>query len=167
MEAARSFRHLVATRRAVRRAFPEPTLAAIEAAIGAAESTHSGQICFAIEGALEPGHVWRGKRSRHRALEVFGALRVWDTAANNGVLIYVLLADRVVDIVADRGYNLRVTTDEWAEVCRAMERLFAEGQFAAGALEGVRRVGEIIARHFPPLPAGRDVNELPNRPAVF
>jgi len=167
VDGRRSLRHLVATRRTVTRAFPPSALAAIEAAIGASERTHSGQICFAIEGSLEPGHVWRGKQAHHRALEVFGLLGVWDTDANNGVLIYVLLADRVVEIIADRGYNLRVTADEWADVCSAMERLFVVGQFEAGALEGVRRVGELIARHFPPLPAGREVNELPNRPAVL
>jgi uncharacterized membrane protein len=167
MDGRRWFRHVFATRRELGRAFPLSALSAIEGAITASELLHSAEIRFAIEGALEPGAVWRGKTPRARALEVFAALGVWDTAANNGVLIYVLLADHGVEIVADRGYNLRVTSDEWSAVCAAMERMFRAGEFAAGALEGVRQVGEILAAHFPPLPGGRDEDELPNRPAVL
>jgi uncharacterized membrane protein len=167
MDWGRYFRHLFSTRRSHLRAFPVATLDAIEAAITASEKLHSAEIRFAIEGSLEPNEVWRGKRPRARALEVFAALGVWDTAANNGVLIYVLLADRDVEIVADRGYNLRVSANEWADICHAMERLFQAGDYEAGSLEGVRRVGDILAAHFPPLPGGRDEDELPNRPAVL
>jgi uncharacterized membrane protein len=167
MDWGRFFRHLFSTRRSHLRAFPRPTLDAIEAAIAASEKLHGAEIRFAIEGSLEPHEIWRGKTPRARALEVFAALGVWDTAANNGVLIYVLLADRDVEIVADRGFNLRVTADDWSEICQAMERLFRAGDHEAGALEGVRRVGRILAAHFPPLPGGRDENELPNRPAVL
>jgi len=166
MDWGRWFRHVFATRRELRRAFPLSVLNAIGGAITASELLHSAEIRFAIERSLEPGEVWDGKSPRARALEVFAALGVWDTAANNGVLIYVLLADHDVEIVADRGYNLRVTSDEWSAVCGAMERMFRGGDFAAGALEGVRQVGEILAAHFPPLPGGRDEDELPNRPAV-
>jgi len=166
MDWGRWFRHVFATRRELRRAFPLSVLNAIGGAITASELLHSAEIRFAIERSLEPGEVWHGKSPRARALEVFAALGVWDTAANNGVLIYVLLADHDVEIVADRGYNLRVTSDEWSAVCGAMERMFRGGDFAAGALEGVRQVGEILAAHFPPLPGGRDEDELPNRPAV-
>ena len=167
MDWGRWFRHLFATRRELLRAFPLSTLDAIEAAITASEKLHSAEIRFAIEGCLEPHEIWRGKVPRARALEVFTALGVWDTEGNNGVLIYVLLADKDVEIVADRGYNLRVTSDEWAEICHAMERLFKAGDFEAGALEGVRRVGDVLAAHFPPLPGGRDEDELPNRPAIL
>jgi uncharacterized membrane protein len=167
MDWRRLFRHLFATRRELRRAFPLSTLDSIEAAIAASEKLHGAEIRFAIEGSLEPHEVRRGKSPRERAFEVFAGLGVWDTHANNGVLIYVLLADRDVEIVADRGYNLRVTTDEWAAICHAMERLFREGDYEAGALEGVRRVGEILAVHFPSQPGGRDQDELPNRPAVL
>jgi uncharacterized membrane protein len=86
---------------------------------------------------------------------VFAALGVWDTEENNGVLIYVLLADRDVEIVADRGYNLRVTSDQWTEVCHAMERHYATGGHGAGSIEGVQAVGGITT-HFPPVPGGRD-----------
>jgi len=167
MNWSRLFRHLFATRRELGRAFPASTLTAIEDAVAASELTHSAEIRFALEGSLEPGAIRHGKTPRARALEVFTALGVWDTEANNGVLIYVLLADQDVEIVADRGFNGRVSADEWSEVCHSMERLFGSGKFAAGALAGVRQVGEILARQFPPLPGGRDEDELPNRPAML
>jgi uncharacterized membrane protein len=111
--------------------------------------------------------VWRGNTPRQRALEVFAALGVWDTAANNGVLIYVLLADRDVEIVADRGFNGRVSLDEWQAICIAMDARFQAGDYESGAVECVRRVGEIIARHFPVQPGDRNPNELPNRPTLL
>ena len=167
MDWRRWFRHAFSTRRRHAQAFSLSTLDAIEAAITASEKLHSAEIRFAIEGSLEPHEIWHGKTPRARALEVFAALGVWDTDGNNGVLIYVLLADKDVEIVADRGYNLRVTSNEWSDICHAMERLFRAGDYEAGALEGVRRVGDILAMHFPPLPDGRDEDELPNRPAML
>jgi uncharacterized membrane protein len=167
MDWGRFFRHLFSTKRSHLRAFPLSTLDAIEAAITASEKLHSAEIRFAIEGSLEPHEIRHGKTPRARALEVFAALGVWDTHANNGVLIYVLLADQDVEIVADRGFNLRVTSNEWSDICHAMERLFKAGDYEAGAIEGVRRAGDILATHFPPLPGGRDEDELPNRPAVL
>jgi uncharacterized membrane protein len=157
----------MATQRSLRRAFSPTVLTAIEAAIHESERTHRGEIRFAIEAGLEPQEVRAGKTPRQRALEVFAALGVWDTAENNGVLIYVLLADRDVEIVADRGYNLKVTSDQWTEVCHAMERHFAAGDHGAASIHGVREVGQLIAAHFPPLPGGRDEDELPNRPALL
>jgi uncharacterized membrane protein len=167
MAGSRFWRHLVATRRSLQRAFSPTVLTAIEAAISESERTHRGEIRFAIEAGLEPHEVRAGKTPRERALEVFAALGVWDTAENNGVLIYVLLADRDVEIVADRGYNLRVTSDQWTEVCHAMERHFAAGDHGAGSVRGVREVGRLVAAHFPPQPGGRDQDELPNRPALL
>jgi uncharacterized membrane protein len=167
MTGARWWRHLFATRVALRRAFSPTVLTAIEAAIHESERTHRGEIRFAIESSLDPRELWAGKPPRARAMEVFAALGVWDTDENNGVLIYVLLADRDVEIVADRGYNLRVTSDQWTEVCHAMERHFAAGDYGAASVQGVRQVGELIAAHFPPLPGGRDEDELPNRPALL
>jgi uncharacterized membrane protein len=167
MNWSRLFRHLRATRRELRRAFPLSTLQAVEDAVAASELTHGAEIRFAIESALEPGDIRHGKTPRARALEVFTTLGVWDTEDNNGVLIYVLLADQDVEIVADRGLNGRVTAEEWSAVCHAMERSFGSREFEAGALEGVRRVGELLASHFPPQPGRRDENELPNRPAVL
>jgi uncharacterized membrane protein len=167
MDWKRWFRHTFATRRELDRAFPVSTLRAIEQAIAESESTHDGEIRFAIEHALDPADVWAGKTPRQRALEVFTALGVWDTEANNGVLIYLLLADRDVEIVADRGLNGKVSGAEWTEVCAAMERELHEARHEAGALEGIRAAGRLLARHFPPRPGGRDDDELPNRPAIL
>ena len=147
------------------RAFPVPALKAIEEAIGLSELSHGGEIRFAIEGALEPQDVWAGKTPRGRALEVFARLGVWDTEANNGVLIYLLLADRDVEIVADRGLNGRVSEEEWSAVCATMEDRLRSGHYELGAVGAVQAVGALLARHYPPLPGGRD--ELPNRPAVL
>ncbi len=167
VEWRRLFRHLGATRRKLERVLPVQTLEAIERAITASERTHGGEIRFAVEAALEPGEVWAGKQPRQRALEVFAALGVWDTEANNGVLIYVLLADRDVEIVADRGLNGHVAAAEWSVVCEAMETAFRAGHYERGAVAGVEEVGRLLARHYPPLPGGHDADELPNWPAVL
>jgi uncharacterized membrane protein len=167
MDWNRWFRHLTATRAALRRAFPAGTLSAIEAAISQSERRHTGEIRVAIEAGLDPHHVRRGRGPRERAIGVFGQLSVWDTEANNGVLVYVLLADRSVEIVADRGYNGRVTAEEWASVCHAMESHFRAGRFAQGTLEGIARVSDLVALHFPAGPDTRNPDELPNRPAVL
>jgi uncharacterized membrane protein len=167
MDWKRLFRHAFATRGSLLRAFPDSTLSAIESAVTGTEQLHSGEVRFAIEAALDPSRVWRGHTPRQRALEVFAALGVWDTAANNGVLIYVLLADRDVEIVADRGFNGRVSFDEWQAICVAMDARFRAGDFESGAVECVRRVGEIVARHFPVQPGDRNPNELPNRPTLL
>jgi uncharacterized membrane protein len=167
MDWRRWFRHLFATHRALHRAFSPRALDAIELAVDESERHHRGEIRFAIEGSLEPGEVWRGKTPRERALEVFAALGVWDTEENHGVLIYVLLADHDVEIVADRGFNDRVPQAEWASVCEQMEREFRSDRYLEGAVTGVEQVGRIVSRCFPSLPGRRDVDELPNRPALL
>src|SRR5262245_43015422 len=167
MDWKRWFRHATARDRAIHRAFPPSALDAVERAIDESERSHTGEIRFAIEAALEPGRVWRLVTPRERALEVFAALGVWDTAANNGVLIYVLLADHDVEIVADRGYNATVGADRWSAICHDMEQHFGAGRFQEGAVAGVRAVGQLIAAQYPPGPGGPDRNELPNRPALL
>jgi uncharacterized membrane protein len=167
MDWSRWFRHTFATGGATRRAFPPAALGRIEAAVDASEQLHSGEIRVAIEGALEPSEIARGRTPRARALEVFADLGVWDTEANNGVLIYVLLADRNVEIVADRGFNGRVTAAEWSAVCENMEREFRAGRFAEGLVAGIGAVGRIIGAHYPQRPGQRDEDELPDRPALL
>ena len=167
MDWSRWFRHTFSSGGGLRRAFPPDTLDRIEAEIDASERLHSGEIRVAVEGALEPSEIARGKAPRERALEVFAALGVWDTEANNGVLIYVLLADRDVEIVADRGFNGRVAAAEWRAVCDRIEREFRAGRFAGGMIAGVGEVGRIIGAHYPQRPGQRDEDELPNRPALL
>ena len=161
----RYLKHLTTMPWRLQRCFPRVTLEAITAAIHAAETRHSGEIRFAIESRLDFGHLRAGIDARSRSHEVFAHRRVWDTHANNGVLIYLLLAERDIEIVADRGFSGKVSEDEWAEVCRSMESDFAAGRFEAGAIAGIERVSDLIARHFPP--TADDRNELPDAPVII
>ena len=150
----------------VRRHFPATVLDAIQNAIAAGEQRHQGQVCFAIEGALPLRERVRGRTPRVRAHEVFAHLGVWNTEHNSGVLIYVLLAERAIEIVADRGIAARVPQDEWQTLCERMRDRFASGEYERGAIEGVRAVGEILARHFPG-DGSATPNELPDRPVLL
>lgn len=165
MNLARLLRHLLTPPWRVRAVFPAPVLRAIETAIGAGERAHAGQIRFVVEGALHPAAVLRGQSARDRALEVFSQLRIWDTEHNNGVLIYLLLADRDVEIVADRGIHARVGGQEWEKLCRGMEAVFRQGQFETGVRDGVEAIGAHLARHFPA--QGKGKNELADRPVIL
>jgi uncharacterized membrane protein len=140
-------------------------LARIESAIAAVERQHAGEIRFAIETAFDLPDLWYGTTPRERALLVFGHLGVWDTEANNGVLIYVLMADHDVEIVADRAIAARVAQAEWDAVCRSMEGHFRAGRFAEGAEAGIAGVGALLARHFPG--SGADRNEQPDAPVFL
>lgn len=146
-------------------AFPASVLKDIEKAIKQSERQHSGELRFAIENALAPGSVWRGISARQRATEVFSNLRVWDTEENSGVLIYLLLADKEVHIVADRGIARRVPQAEWNAVAQAMQKEFRLGDFHRGSLEGIERITTMLAGHFPPGP--HNPNELSNRPVII
>ena len=159
-------RHLTATRWTLSRRFPSATLDAIEKAVAASEAQHRGEIRFAIEGALEVHALRRHKTPRDRAHEVFGELRVWDTHERNGVLIYILIAERDVEIVADRGFEGRVSADEWRAVCAAIEAAYAQGQWRDGALLGIDALTQLLVREFPRTGAP-DVDEQPNRPQLL
>jgi len=148
-----------------RLAFPKTVLDDIEKAVKQSERRHSGELRFAVENALAPGWVWRGLSARQRAADVFANLRVWDTEENSGVLIYVLLADREVHILADRGIAGRVAQPEWDAIAVAMQDAFRLGDFRGGVLEGIKSITAILATHFP---AKRDnPNELPDRPIII
>ncbi len=165
MKIGRLLRHLFATHWATRRHFSADVLGQIEAAVKAAEARHVGEIRFVVETALDFADLWHDLAPRMRALQVFGDLGVWDTAGNNGVLIYVLLADHVVEIIADRGIAARVSEAEWAQVCSDMQRDYGAQRFAAGSVAGVRGVGALLAQHFPGAHTGTD--ELPNQPVLL
>ena len=159
------FKHLFAPDWVIRRAFPRRTLEAIEASIRNSEQTHAGELRFAVEAGLHPLRLWRGQTSRERALEVFAALGVWDTAHNSGVLIYVQLVDRRIEIVADRGISARVPQATWDAICRRIEDAYRERRFEAGTLAGMAEITGLLAAHFPPL-AGNP-NELADAPVVL
>jgi uncharacterized membrane protein len=163
--AHRVLRHAVTDHLAVKRAFPAASLAQIEHAIAAGERTHRGQVCFAVEGALPPLRVLRRLTPRERALEVFGLLGVWDTEENAGVLIYLLLADRDFEIVADRGIDRRVDAGAWQSICVRMETAFRQGRYVEGVVEGIRQISALLAAHFPH--TGASENELPDKPVIL
>ncbi len=165
MNFKRVMRHLSIGRAAVRRAFSRQTLEAIECAIRQAEARHDGQIRFAVEASLELTPLLAGQTARQRAIEVFSELHVWDTEHNNGVLIYLLLADRDVEIVADRGIHARLGAEVWEVMCQEMEAAFRAGCFESGVLSGIHAVGEHLSRHFP---ARSDkLNEIPDSPVLL
>ena len=161
----RMLRHLVMDRADVHRFLPPSALARIEQVIGEGEGRHAGQVCFAVEAALPFSRVWQRVTPRQRAMEAFGLLRVWDTEHNDGVLIYLLLADRDVEIVADRGIHAKVGDDAWTAICRKMETAFRAGRYAEAVEEGVRAVGELLVQHSPH--TGAERNEIPDRPIVL
>jgi hypothetical protein len=165
MSLRRALRHVFAHPLIVRRTFPQSALDKIEAAISASEQMHRGEIRFAVEHALEFLPVLRGLTPRQRALEVFSLLRVWDTEENTGILIYLQLVDRHIEIVADRGIAHKIPQHEWDASCRRMEQAFAEGRHEAGVIAGVAEIGALLARHFPADRVNPD--ELPNKPATL
>ncbi|MGH8040680.1 MAG: TPM domain-containing protein [Rudaea sp.] len=165
MDIARTLRHLFAEGSA-RRHFPPRVLDSIQQAIAAGERRHQDQVCFAVEGALPLRELWHGHTPRERARRAFAHLRVWDTQHHSGVLIYVLLADRAIEILADRGIAAKVDEAEWQSICAQMQQHFAAAEFERGAIEGVNAVSDILARHFP-ADASTRANELPDRPVVL
>ena len=165
MDLKRILRHLSKGRAAVRRVFPPRTLDAIERAIRATEAQHDGQIRFAVEASLELAPLFLGQTAQQRAIDVFSSLRVWDTEHNNGVLIYLLLADHDVEIVADRGIHVRLGKEVWETICREMEASFRAGNFEAGVLAGIHAVGKHLSHHFPA--SNGKHNEIPDRPVIL
>lgn len=162
-----TLRHLFALRAATRRRFPAAALQSIEAATAAAEARTSGEIRFVIETAFDLPELWGGMTARERALQIFSDLHLWDTELRNGVLIYVLMAERNVEIVADRGAAARAGQEDWEGVCRAMEQHFRAGRFGEGAVAGIEAIGRLLERHFPGPDRGKERDELPNQPVLL
>lgn len=161
----RALRHLLAPSSA--RSFPPEMLERIAAAIAASEARHTGEIAFAVEAALPLRLALVDHRPRDRALDVFTRLRVWDTDANNGVLVYMLLADRAIEIVADRGFNGRVDDAGWAGICRDLEAAMRGGDTEAGVLRAIEAISSLLEQHFPRPQGYVDANELPDRPHML
>lgn len=165
MNIKRILNHLSISQTAVKRCFSSVAMASIEQAIRHSEATHAGQICFAVEASLPLKPLLQQQTARTRAIQVFTDLRVWDTAHNNGVLIYLLLADRDVEIVADRGIHAHLGAAGWEAICQAMEAAFRAGRFEQGVLTGIAQITQQLAQHYPVSTPQR--NELPDRPIVL
>jgi uncharacterized membrane protein len=165
MDILRTLKHLFFLDWQVQRAFSKGSLDAIAQAIHASEQTHGGEIRFVVEASLEGAPLWKGQTTRERAIDVFSHLRIWDTEGNNGVLIYLLLADRSVEIVADRGIHARTHGKNWATICSAMELDFSRSEFLTGTLTGIASIAQVIGQHFPE--QGKRTNELPDNPVLL
>jgi uncharacterized membrane protein len=157
--------HLLASRSTLYRRFPSHALSAIEEAIKVSERNHRAELRVAIEVGLDLRTLWRVRTARERALEVFAELGVWNTREHNGVLLYVLLAERDVEIVADNGLDGCVSDDEWQRVCTVIEREFGAGRWRDGVLRGIEAASVLLTREFPA--NGANPNEQLDRPAVL
>jgi hypothetical protein len=144
----RILKHLFATRWHVKRLFPQRTMHRIEHAIRSSENLHTGELRFVVEAGLDWPALLEGTSSRKRAIDIFSQLRIWDTEHNSGVLIYLLLADSKVEILADRGINSRVSQTEWVKICQDMESQFRTGNFETGALSGIVSITHLLQQHF-------------------
>lgn len=165
MSLLRTFKHLCIPGWWARRGFDAATRAAIEAAIKDSEGRHQGELRFVTEGPLPAQALLRGQTARQRAEDLFSQLRIWDTEANSGVLIYVQLVDRRVEILADRGISHRVDPARWQSICRHMESAYAEGQWQAGSLAAISAATEILSSNYPA--ESNNPNELGDRPVMM
>ena len=165
MDIKRIGRHFLTTRYHLNSTFPPRVLKAIGQAIKSSEAGHSGELRIVIEPALDSLSVFNGVSARERAIELFSQFRVWDTEHNSGVLIYLLLADRAVEIVADRGIHARVGEQQWTEICNRMRADFKNAAYEAGVLTGIQSATALLVKNFPA--TGVQVNELPDSPVVL
>ena len=165
MNLARFWKHILMSPLQARRSFGPQVMAAIEREVALQEKRHRGELRFVVEAELTTGQLWADLSSRARARQVFADHGVWNTEENTGVLIYILLADHHVEIVADRGITARVSESEWHAICHAMEEHFRDGRFEEGSLAGIRAISDLLAQHFPG--GAGDADELPNRPILM
>ncbi len=161
----RLFKHLFPP--SANRLFPADSLQRIAKAIADSELGHTGEICFAVDPSLHPRQVMSGVEAREQAAEVFARLRVWDTHANNGVLLYLLLADHRIEIVADRGFEGLVSAEQWRGVCQLIEERMRAGEAESGVMAGIDALSALMVEHFPRGEGHHDRNELPDLPYVL
>lgn len=161
----RFFRHLFTTAATGRRAFPEQTLLTIEELIGQGEKTHRAEIRLIIEPSLSVESILSRLTARERALELFGRFRIWDTEENCGVLVYINMADRQVEVIADRGIACKVSSHEWENICGIMTSGFKEGNFQESTLKALSTLNHLLEKHFPL--TGNRANQLPDHPVLL
>ena len=150
----------------VRRTVPAEVLARLASRVSASEQRHTGEIRICVEAGLPLSYLLRNAPARERAVMLFGKLRVWDTEHNNGVLIYLLLADHAIELVADRGVNARVSPAEWLAMVAHLGTALQAGQVEEGLMAALEEVSAVLVQNFPPLPGVVRDNELPNAPVL-
>jgi uncharacterized membrane protein len=163
---SRIFKHRWLDEADTRRALPRESLRRLADLVAASERRHTGEIRIYVEAGLPLSYLWRDASPRERAIAMFGKLRVWDTEQNNGVLIYLLLADRAIEVVADRGLTRHVPPQQWQQITRGMADAFAAGRYEDGLRQAIEAVGAELARHFPATPGAANANELPDEPVL-
>ncbi|CAN7643756.1 TPM domain-containing protein [Variovorax paradoxus] len=164
---ARIWRHQWIDEADVRRVLPDAAMERLAARVAASERRHSGEIRICVEAGLPWSYLRRHASARERAVTLFGKLRVWDTAHNNGVLIYLLLAEHAIEIVADRGIDAHVDDAEWAAMAQRMGAAFREGRFEDGLTQALEEMSALLVAHFPLAENEPDTNELPDQPVVL
>lgn len=149
-------------------AFPPAVLQRLEQAVTRSEAQHTGQIRLCVEGGLPYSYIWRDATARDRAVGLFGKLRIWDTEDNNGVLIYLLLAEHAIEVIADRALTRAVPQSDWDEVVYDMQQAFQQAAYAQGMQQALDRVSQLMCTHFPKgtLPTTDEHNPLPDAPVV-
>ena len=163
----RIWRHLWCDERTVRSVLPADVQQRLTERVAASEGRHTGEVRFCIEAALPISYLRREAPSRERAVMLFGKLGVWDTAHRNGVLIYLLLADHAIEILADRGLNQHVTPEEWAAIAERMAGAFKGGRYEDGLTQALEEVSALLVAHFPADETTHNPNELPNQPVLL
>lgn len=151
----------------LRRVLTPEVLQRLGQRVAASERRHTGQIRICAEGGLPLSYLWRGASTRERAITQFGKLRVWDTEHNNGVLIYLLLAEHAIEIVADRGLAQRVPEATWHTLVQRLGQALRAGQYEDGLTEVLADVSALLVAHFPARGHAPGSNELPDAPVLL
>ncbi len=149
-----------------RRAVPPELLKRLEGYVSASEARHTGEVRICIEAGMPSSYLWRDATPRERAIAMFGKLRVWDTEHNNGVLIYLLLAERAIELVADRGLNSKVSAAQWQAITAHLAAALKAQRFEEGLTQALQEVSALLVAHFPLTEGQPRANGLPNAPDI-
>ena len=162
----RMLRHRWLDESDTRKAIPRELVERLAGRVAASEKRHTGEVRIFVEAGLPMSYLWRSATPRERAVAMFGKLRVWDTELNNGVLIYLLLAEHAIEIVADRGLARHVAADEWRAIVSRMGAALHEGRFEDGITQALEEVSALLVQHFPAAAGEINDNELPDEPVL-
>ena len=149
-----------------RRAIPADMVQRLMERVAASEQRHTGEIRIYVESSLPSSYLWRGTDTRERAVMMFSKLRVWDTAQNNGVLIYLMLAEHAIELVADRGIDAHVPAQHWQMVVTRMADAFRSNRYEDGLTQALEEVSAVLVEHFPARDTAENPNELPDAPVL-